>query len=74
LQAKIGRTLDVIVDGFDERGAVARSHADAPEIDGNVLVSGAEKVRVGDIVKARVDSADAYDLYATLVPAKRRAH
>src|SRR3954462_11365080 len=39
LQAKIGRTLPVIIDEVDEEGgATARSQADAPEIDGNVLL------------------------------------
>ncbi len=72
LERKVGRTLEVIVDGFDERGAIARSHADAPEIDGNVFLQGAEKVRVGDIVQAKIERADDYDLYGVLAPAKRR--
>jgi len=74
LQQKVGRTLDVIVDGFDERGAIARSQADAPEIDGNVFLSGAEKVRVGDIVQAHIESADEYDLHGSVIPPKRRKH
>jgi ribosomal protein S12 methylthiotransferase len=74
LQLKVGRTLDVIVDGFDERGAISRSHADAPEIDGNVFLSGADKIKVGDIVQAHIERADEYDLYGSAIPAKRRKH
>ena len=38
LQAKVGRTLEVIVDEITPRGAICRSHADAPEIDGLVQI------------------------------------
>ena len=68
LQAKIGRTLDVIIDEVDEDGgATARSKADAPEIDGHVLLRDAGHVRAGDIVRATIEDADEFDLYG--VPA-----
>ena len=54
--------------------AVARSAADAPEIDGVVHISDAGKIRVGDIVTVEIVSADAYDLHAkTLSPARKSA-
>ena len=43
---------------------LARSKADAPEIDGIVYLSGAGHLKPGDIVGARVTDADEYDLYA----------
>jgi ribosomal protein S12 methylthiotransferase len=64
LAAKVGRTMDVIIDAVDEDGAVARSWADAPEIDGNVFLSSAEGLEPGMIVPALIDDADEYDLYA----------
>lgn len=67
LQRKIGRTLDVIVDEIDEEGIIARSMADAPEIDGVVYVdnlSGMD-VKVGQIIKVEITNADEYDLWAT---------
>jgi ribosomal protein S12 methylthiotransferase len=68
LQAKIGRTLDVIIDAVDEEGgATGRSKADAPEIDGEVFLRDAGHLKVGDIVQVEVEDADEHDLYG--VPA-----
>lgn len=67
-QAKIGKTLDVIIDEVDgEGGADARSKADAPEIDGKVLLRDVPKhVKPGDIIKAKIEDADDYDLFGTV--------
>jgi ribosomal protein S12 methylthiotransferase len=54
----------VLVDQIDDDGAIARSHADAPEIDGVVYLSDAEGVAVGDVLLVDVEDADAHDLYA----------
>ncbi|QDQ28828.1 30S ribosomal protein S12 methylthiotransferase RimO [Chitinimonas arctica] len=67
LQAKIGRKLTVLVDELDEEGIVARSYADAPEIDGLVYIEGAEGVSVGDFLEVEVIDADEYDLWASRV-------
>uniref|UniRef100_UPI00333FE0FA 30S ribosomal protein S12 methylthiotransferase RimO n=1 Tax=Castellaniella defragrans TaxID=75697 RepID=UPI00333FE0FA len=68
LAAKIGRTLSVLVDEVDgQGGATARSMADAPEIDGNVLLRDADGLRPGDLAQVRIEDADEYDLYG--VPA-----
>lgn len=65
MQAKIGKTIPVIIDEVDgEGGADARSMADAPEIDGTVFLREAHGVNPGDIVQAKVEDADDYDLYA----------
>ncbi|MBB5517761.1 30S ribosomal protein S12 methylthiotransferase RimO [Amphiplicatus metriothermophilus] len=60
----VGRALDVLIDAVDEDGAVGRSYADAPEIDGAVILEGETGLRPGDVVRARVVAADAYDLWA----------
>ena len=57
----------VIIDEVDEEGAVARSMADAPEIDGAVYLNGETNLNVGDIVRVKVEHADEYDLWANLV-------
>ena len=44
LQRKVGQTLEVLIDDVDEEGAVGRSAADAPEIDGNVFINDIESV------------------------------
>jgi ribosomal protein S12 methylthiotransferase len=68
LQAKIGRTLDVLIDLVDEEGgATGRSKADAPEIDGEVQLRDAGHLKPGDIVPVTIEDADAHDLFG--VPA-----
>jgi len=68
LSAKIGSTIEVLIDEADgDGGATGRSKADAPDIDGRVLLRDAPAVRPGDIVRARIEDADAFDLYG--VPA-----
>ena len=67
LKARIGGMLDVLVDEVRPDGvAVARSYADAPEIDGRVLVRGAGKLRPGDLAKVAIERADAFDLIGRL--------
>jgi ribosomal protein S12 methylthiotransferase len=63
LQAKIGRTLDVIIDAVDEDGATGRSKADAPEIDGEVHLRDAGHLKQGDIVSVAIEDADEHDLF-----------
>src|SRR5690606_3660346 len=63
LQTRVGRDIDVLIDSVDADGAVGRSSADAPEIDGNVYVSSARTLRPGDLVRVRVTGADEYALY-----------
>jgi len=64
LQAKIGRTLPVIIDAVDEDGgATGRSQADAPEIDGEVFLRDAGHLTVGDITPVLIEDADEHDLY-----------
>lgn len=68
LQQKIGKTINVIIDEIGEDGgADARSEGDAPEIDGKVYLRNAGHLKQGDIVKAVVEDADDYDLYAAPV-------
>jgi ribosomal protein S12 methylthiotransferase len=64
LQAKIGEEIEVIVDEIYEDHAVARSMADAPEIDGLVYLEHPEGLEIGDLVTVTVRDADDYDLYA----------
>jgi ribosomal protein S12 methylthiotransferase len=70
LQAKIGRTLDCIIDEVDEDGgANARTKADAPEIDGTLFLRDAGHLKAGEIVAVKVEDADEHDLFG--VPAER---
>lgn len=70
LAQKVDRTLQVLVDGYDEDGnAIARSTADAPEIDGTVIVeeSGGQ-LAVGEFAEVKITASGEYDLWA--VPAE----
>jgi ribosomal protein S12 methylthiotransferase len=67
LTAKIGREIDVLVDEVDEEGTIARSSADAPEIDGLVFLNGHFDTEPGDFLRVRVVDADEHDLYAERV-------
>ncbi|MDM1544990.1 30S ribosomal protein S12 methylthiotransferase RimO [Ignatzschineria indica] len=68
LAAKVGTVLEVLVDDFDEEEgiAIARSKADAPEIDGHVYIDDASSDLVGQKVKVLIDEATTYDLFGTL--------
>jgi ribosomal protein S12 methylthiotransferase len=68
LQAKVDRTIDVIIDLADgEGGATGRSKADAPEIDGEVHLRDAPAARPGDILKVLIEDADEHDLFGVPV-------
>jgi ribosomal protein S12 methylthiotransferase len=66
LQDKVGTTQQVLVDAVDAGGATARSKADAPEIDGQVLVRDGHQLAPGALVDVIVEEADDYDLFARL--------
>jgi ribosomal protein S12 methylthiotransferase len=67
LQQKIGRTMQVLIDEVDDEGAIGRSFADAPEIDGAVYINGETQLQPGDLVNVIIEHADEYDLWGSLV-------
>jgi len=67
LHRQLGRTLPVLVDGFEGEDAIARSAADAPEIDGRVIVRGGRALPQGELARVRVVETGEHDLWA--VPA-----
>ncbi len=66
LQQRVGNIETVLIDEVVEEGAVARSKADAPEIDGQVFIDGATHLQVGEFVDVVMEEADEYDLWAHL--------
>jgi ribosomal protein S12 methylthiotransferase len=66
LRRKVGRTMDVIVDAVDAGMAIARSAADAPEIDGIVRVRKAKGARAGEFLRVKVTSSSDHDLEAAI--------
>jgi ribosomal protein S12 methylthiotransferase len=66
LQSRVGGWETVLVDEVVEEGAVARSWADAPEIDGQVFIDGATHLEVGEFVEVVIEEADEHDMWGTL--------
>jgi ribosomal protein S12 methylthiotransferase len=69
LAAKVGKTIDVLIDAVDPEtgGATGRSKADAPEIDGEVHLRDSGSLEAGDIVQAKIEDSDEHDVFG--VPA-----
>lgn len=67
LQAKVGKTLEVLIDEITPEGIVGRSFADAPEIDGKVYLRGGSSWRAGQRVRALIQRADTHDLYGRIL-------
>jgi ribosomal protein S12 methylthiotransferase len=63
LQAKVGSTQEILIDEIHAEGAIGRSMADAPEIDGQVHILGVTDLQAGDFVEAEITGADEYDLF-----------
>ena len=68
LVKKVGKRMIVLVDDVHKSKAVARSTADAPEIDGLVYISGAKKTKPGDLVEVEIIGSDEHDLHARPIP------
>ena len=64
MKAKVGKVMQVLVDEIDDQGAIARSPADAPEIDGLVFIEDGFHLQPGQFVTVEIVAADEYDLWA----------
>ena len=67
LQKRVGMEMAVLIDEVTEDGAIGRTYADAPEIDGQVHLEGATELSPGDMVMVHIDAADDYDLHGHVV-------
>lgn len=65
LQQRIGQTMTVLIDEVDDEGAIARSIADAPNIDGMVYLNGFQACEPGDFVQVTIEHADEYDMWGS---------
>jgi len=66
LQRKIGTTLKALVDHVDADGAIARTAADAPEIDGVLRIVDGHKLKAGQFVEVHIEDADEHDLSGSI--------
>ncbi|MDH3353777.1 MAG: 30S ribosomal protein S12 methylthiotransferase RimO, partial [Chromatiales bacterium] len=69
LQGRVGTTTEVLIDTITEEGAIGRSYAEAPEVDGVIWIDADETVELeeGDRVEVKITAADEHDLYADLI-------
>jgi len=63
LKARLGQEMTVLVDEASGGRAIARSYADAPEIDGVVHIAQGRGLKPGDFVKVKITRSDDYDLW-----------
>ena len=67
-RSRVGTEIRVLVDGFLDGTAVCRSEFESPEVDGEILVPGAEgKVKEGEFIRVRITDAEDYDLIASII-------
>src|SRR4051812_28178580 len=66
LKRKVGTRQQVIIDEVGPTVSKGRSKSDAPQIDGSVYISARRPLKVGEIVTAKIERADAYDLHGTV--------
>jgi ribosomal protein S12 methylthiotransferase len=64
LARKVGTTARVLIDEVGDDAVLARSTADAPEIDGRVHVAPDRRLKPGDMIEVRITRADTHDLWA----------
>src|ERR1043166_1823171 len=72
LKRKVGTRQQVIIDEVGPTVAKGRSKADAPQIDGSVYLSSRRPLKVGEIVTAKIERADQYDLHGTVARSEER--
>ena len=67
LTARVGQIMTVLVDEISEEGAIARSYADAPEIDGVVVIENATGLVPGEFIDVRITDSGEHDLWGEVV-------
>ncbi len=66
MEARVGHIFNVLIDEVDVDGAIGRTYADAPEIDSQVYVAGANDLTIGERIPVRITDADDYDLFGVV--------
>ena len=67
LSRRIGKREIVLVDEVEDEQVIARSYADAPEIDGRVIIDGAWELEPGNFIEVEITASDEHDLFAEIV-------
>lgn len=67
LKTKTGSLVEAMVDAVDQEGAIARSYASSPEIDGYVFIDNGQKLKIGDWVTVKITDYSEHDLFGNLL-------
>jgi len=65
-QLRIGKTFNVLIDRMEGEYYVGRTEYDSPEVDNEVLINFASKLKIGEFYDVKITSADAFDLYGEI--------
>lgn len=65
LAQRVGQTMTVLIDEVDEDGAIGRTYADAPNIDGMVYLNDFHNCQPGDLLEVKIEHSDEYDLWGS---------
>lgn len=65
--ARVGQTLNVIIDREDDEFYVGRTEFDSPEVDGEVLISKEVKLKKGQFYPVEITTAEEFDLYGKVI-------
>jgi ribosomal protein S12 methylthiotransferase len=65
LARRVGQQMTVLIDEIDDEGAIGRTYADAPNIDGMVYLNGYQDCQPGDLIEVMIEHSDEYDLWGT---------
>ncbi len=71
-ERRVGQTVEILVEGANDGYAYGRSYAEAPDVDGKVILSNAANLPAGSFVTARLTRAEEYDMIGELVPPTSR--
>ena len=66
LAARVGSVEEILVDEVSEQGAIGRSRAEAPEIDGLVHIAPDPRLRAGEFARVRIERSDEYDVFGAM--------
>ena len=66
LAARVGQTVEVIIDGADKEGAIGRSSWDAPEVDGNIFIDDGQELSAGELVQVKLTHSNDYDMWGKI--------
>ena len=69
----VDTVMKVLVDYEEDDFYVGRSEFDSPDVDNTILINKKQKLNIGSFYPVRIDQADRYDLYGTVIKPNKEA-